>query len=75
MIVDAWDKRFAGYYGDLSDSASTISTTVFDPKNPLQLQQVTMDLIEFRLRSFHNLKGPNRTLRSRISRKPIPAHE
>ncbi len=56
MIESAWDEKFSGYYGSLSDSDQTITTTYFDPNKPLEMQNASMDLIEFRLRSFHNLK-------------------
>jgi len=52
-LEDAWDKKNCGLYGPLSDSGQKVSTTVFDPKNPLELKTISMDVIEFRLRSYH----------------------
>lgn len=42
-LENAWDKKFWGRYGDLSDSSSTI----YDPKT-----KTTMDKIRFRLIAF-----------------------
>ena len=54
-IIAEWEKTYAGYYGQLSDSGKTISVNYLDPNDkswPQKIQTIEMDRIEFRLRSF-----------------------
>lgn len=61
QLEAAWDRRFSGYYGPLTDSSQTIETSFNDPHDPLKTHRKVMDKIEYRLRSFpysERGKGP-----------------
>lgn len=65
-IESAWDKNFGGYYGSITEVNRNIEVPYIDPKDPLHIKKQSMDLIEFRLRSFplsERGKAPSQTVK------------